>query len=193
MKSVNNFIIKASKTHKEKDGEILLIEKFENQSKVIQYHKIESVPRQYKGVINKGDLLVVHFNILSYSLKENSTKVNSKFYLYDDFYYVPLDIAHAVIKASGDVITLGDWNIITPIKESTEKTLSSGIIIPDLRSETEIKDSLMKGYVEVSNNEELSVGDKVLLNKYSDYEVEFPGGKKYWLVRNLNILAKING
>ena len=80
-----------------------------------------------------------------------------------------------------------DWNLIDPIVDNEDKVTDSGIVFELKKTEFQLKKDYMFGKIVFSDN--IESGKKVMMADYSDYEVEFPDGKKYWLVRDSQILG----
>lgn len=187
----NRFIIKAEQTHEKEDGNIVLLEKFDNASKTKPISEIVSFPTKYEDVIDEGDNLLYHFNVLTFTLKDGK-KIDSDFKIKDNYYYVPENMIHALFKKDGSVKMLGDWNIVKPIKKKEEVT-KSGIIIALNNDEVKVSHGLLEGYIQHVNDEmsdELKSGDRILMSKHSDYSFKMPDGTVMWLVENRQILCK---
>jgi co-chaperonin GroES (HSP10) len=189
MKAVDLFLIEAKDTHKEQtDSGIHLIKNFDNQEKARQIYKIHSVPRKYSKIATVKDLLLVHFNVVVFELF-NGRRIPSTNYLKDDIFYVPNNMIHGVIDSSTYEVKhlFDEWNLINPIINNEDKVTTSGIIYELKKSAFELKKKYMFG--EVVFSDKIKKGKKVMMETYSDYEVEFPDGKKYWLVKDAQILA----
>ena len=191
MRSSRYFIIEAPETHKEKEGDIILAVSFENQQKVRQFQKIVSVPDRYKGKVSNGDLLCIHFNVLRFE-KKDGVKTPSPNHLKDDFYYVPDTMAHFAIRKDGSLFFIKDDCIVEGKIGRDEIVTDGGIILPDVRNVMEKKADEMDGYIyaKADGLDDIEVGDKVHMAGYSDYEIEFPDGKKRWLVPYRSLLFK---
>lgn len=191
MKSSRYFIIEAEQTHKDKEGSIYVLERFENQQKVRQFQKIVSVPERHKGLAEVGDLLCIHFNVLRYERK-NGVKTLSPNHLIDDLYYVPDNMAHFILKADGTVSFLKNDCIVEGRIGKEEEITKSGIILPDNRHVMAKKADIMDGYIWSKSDKatDIEIGDKVCMEKYSDYEIEFPDGERRWLVPYESIMFK---
>jgi len=190
MRAVKHFLIEAKDTHKEKTkGGLILVTNFENQDKANQVYKIHSVPNKFKDVANKGDLLLVHFNVVVFELN-NGKRVPSNNHVMGDIYHVPYNMLHAVL----DPVTyevkhlFEEWNVIDPIIDNEDKKTETGIIFELKKTEFKLKQDFMYGRVIKANAVES--GKKVMLTEYSDYSVEFPNGETYWLVMDSQILGE---
>jgi co-chaperonin GroES (HSP10) len=183
MRSTRYIIIEAEETHKKKDGSIEILERFENQEKVNQFQKVVSVPKRFEGKFEEGDTICIHFNVLRYERK-NGVKTMSPNYIRDNFYYIPDHQAHFVIKKDGSLFFFKQDCLIEGRIGREEVITSFGIILPDLRKENEKKADIMDGiiYAKGDDMDDVEVGDKVCMNKYSDYSIVFPDGKTRWLV-----------
>lgn len=187
----NRFIVKAGQTHEKADGDIVLLEKFDNASKTKPISEIVSFPAKYHDTIKEGDKLLYHFNILTFTLKDGK-KIDSEFKIKDNYYYVPENMIHALFRKDGSVELLGNWNIVEPIKKGEEVT-ASGIVVALNNDEVKISHGMLEGYIQHVNKEfdgELKSGDKILMSKHSDYSFKMPDGSVRWLVENRQILCK---
>jgi len=189
MRAVTYFLIEAKDTHKEKtESGILLMANFDNQSKANQVYKIHSVPNKYKDVAKEGDLLVVHFNVVVFELY-NEKRIPSKNYIQDDIFYVPDNMLHAVL----DPVTFeikhlfGEWAVVKPIIENEDKATESGIVYELKKTEEDLKKDFMRG--EIVKSGIIPTGIKVMMDNYSDYNVEFPNKENFWFVLNSQIIA----
>lgn len=191
MRSLRDFIVKAESTHDEKEGSIYILERFENQGKVKQFHEVVAVPPSHRGIVNVGDTLCIHFNALTYDRK-NGVVTDSQYHIKDNLFRVQTAMAHFVLKDDGQVVFLHDQCLCKGSITKKDVTLDSGIIIPDVREETKKKDSLIDATLLAKNPnmEDVEVGDRVCLAQYSDYEIKFPDGTKKWLVNYKDVLFK---
>jgi co-chaperonin GroES (HSP10) len=189
MKAIRYFLIDAKTTHKEKDGSIIMLRRFENQDKALQYHKIVAVPKKYQDKIDVGDTLVCHFNIVVFQRKDG-VETKSNYCVQGDLFRVPIDMCHFVIKKDGSYVFFNDDCLIAPEGNSTETIRKSGIIMPDLRTETAKKDTMLKGRVYAKSEEmtDVDVGELVGMSKYSDYAIELPDGEIKWFVNYSSVL-----
>lgn len=187
----NKFIVLAEETHEKSTGNIILLDKFDNAQKTKPISEVVSVPDKYKDVVEEGDALIYHFNVLTFKL-DNGRKVPSVYCVKDNYYYVPPNMVHGVIKRDGTIKMLGDWNIVEPIVEQ-EKVLESGIILIPDSDQLNKTHNMMDGTMLVVNEEmedSIKVGDKVLLAKHSNYSIKLPDGNEVWLVENRQILCR---
>jgi hypothetical protein len=191
MKSVNYLIIKAEVTHKEQEGSIILQTRFENQGKAKQFFPIVAVPERLKGQAEVGDMLCVHFNIVVFD-RRNGVNKKGKYYIKDDMYIVPDDMAHFILREDGSIKFFEDDCLIDGILGNDEVVLDSGIVLPDVRESIQKKQDLMRGTVYAKSDamHDVEIGDKVRLSDHSDYEIEFPDGTKRWFVNYNSMLYK---
>ena len=91
---------------------------------------------------------------------------------------------------------LGDRIVVKSLEEQEEKI--GGIIIPDSAKEKPSEGEIVAvGPGKMLENGErqavsVAVGDKVLYGKYAGTEIKF-GGEEYLIVREDDILAKLEG
>lgn len=189
MKAVRYFLIKADKTHKDKEGSIEVLHRFENQSKAISYHKILAVPKKYQHMVEEGDMMIHHFNVMTYARKDGVV-TPSPYKVDGDLYRVPINMVHFVIRKNGEYVFFSDDCLVTPKGNSTETVRASGIIMPDLRTDTEKKDTNLYGEIFAKCKEmtDVEVGDRVCMSKYSDYDIELPNGETKWFVNRDSVL-----
>jgi co-chaperonin GroES (HSP10) len=191
MKAARYFVVKATQTHKEREGSIHILSRFENQDKVKQFHKVVAVPKKYQDVVDVGDTLCLHFNIIVYSKKDGVIK-QGQYHFQDNLFWIPSDMAHFAIKPDGRYVFFHDDCIVTPKGNSTETVRASGIIMPDLRTETQKKDTNLYGEIFQKSEDmaDVEIGDSVCMSKYSDYAIEFPDGETRWFVNRDSVLYK---
>jgi len=193
MRAIRDFIIEADKTHEDKsEGGIILLHQFENQAKVIQHHKILAVPKKYQHIASTGDILVHHFNVITYDRKDRKV-TKSKYWIKDNLFVCKPDMSHFVIKQNGDIKFLHNHCICEGSITKDDIIRDSGIIMPDLRNETIKKNSLLNAtiWAKCDSMVDVEIGDEVVLNKYADYEITFPDGVKRWFVDEANVLYKV--
>lgn len=190
MRATREFIIEATQTHEDKsEGGILLLHRFENQSKVIQYHKIVAVPEKYKHMAEVGDTLICHFNVIVYDRKDGVVK-KSPYIIEGDLFRVPNNMIHFVIKKSGQIMFFEDDCLIEGKFTKDDIVRDSGIIMPDLRKDNEKKNGLMEGtvFAKCEAMHDVEVGAHVGLSKYSDYSIKLPDGSTKWFVNEASVL-----
>ncbi len=91
---------------------------------------------------------------------------------------------------------LGDRIVVKSLEEEEEKV--GGIIIPDTAKEKPSEGEVVAvgpgKLLESGERQEVSVavGDKILYGKYSGTEIKY-GGEEYLIVREDDILAKLEG
>ena len=191
MKGVKNFVVEATSTHIEKSGSIHLLKRFENQGKANQFHKVVAVPKKYADIVEVGDTLCVHFNILVFDRKHGN-ETPSPNYLKDNLYWIPEGLAHFVMKPDGEIKFLQDKCLVDGTIGKEEITTDGGIILPDVRPDNVKKREMMTGTI-VAKSEamwDVEIGDRVGLAKFSDYTLVFPDGTEKWLVDYSSVLFK---
>ena len=91
---------------------------------------------------------------------------------------------------------LGDRIVVKPLEQEEEKV--GGIIIPDTAKEKPQEGEVVAvgpGKLLESGERQapaVAVGDKILYGKYSGTEIKY-GGEEYLIVREDDILAKLEG
>jgi len=94
------------------------------------------------------------------------------------------------------IIPLGDRIVVKSLEEEEEKI--GGIIIPDTAKEKPSEGEVVAvgpgKLLESGERQAVSVaiGDKILYGKYSGTEIKY-GGEEYLIVREDDILAKLEG
>lgn len=192
MRSVKHFVIEAKETHKTKEGSLHVDIHFENQGKVRQFQPIVSAPKKYEHLVDEGDLLCIHFNVLRFE-RDHLGKRMSRNFIQGDFYSVPPTEAHFILKKDGSIVFITQRDcIIEGVLGKEEEVTKAGIILPDLRNDYDKKKDLMNGtvYAKPDSITDLEVGDRVCMDKHSDYQIEFPDGKVRWLSPYRNMLFK---
>ena len=190
MKAKKYLLIEAENPFEDKIGSIYLDPRFDTQEKSKQVFPIVDVPDKFKKHFEKGDRAIIHFNIVSFQIRDGK-KVPSHYNFVDDVYFVPENMWHGIVKKDGSFVMLDGWILIDPIKKPLEEVLDSGIILVKT-DKMKIKHELMRGTIVKSceNSTAIADGEEVLLTNHSDYSVMIDG-KEYWLVKDHQIVADI--
>lgn len=183
MKSPFNFLVRLPKAFNDeiKLGEQSLYldskwNEFQNRKMEAEVH---SVPAKYDTGVKPGDTLYFHHHVV--------IKGNGLGQVIDgDIYYVNYDPENSrntqayayKCQDTGEIKLLSEWIFLKPEEQEEEEVSDSGIILEIKKPEYN-----MYGYVlydsEAVRELGLNVGDKVMIMKNADYEMEIDGQKVY--------------
>ena len=155
-----------------KHGELLLTRdhRWDDFEDRVSYGTIKAVPAKYDTPAAIGDTLVFHHHV---------NQQPDKYGMGDDHYMVTFDPdsrscqAIAVIKPSGEIITLANWVLLdAPPAEKKEEASASGIFLGYAEKDT----TNTEGLVRAKNMfiTEVNVGDTVGFRQNADYRVRLP-------------------
>lgn len=147
-------------------------------------------------VLEEGDELVIHHNIMRLRNGIDGNVVQSDYYLEDNTYFVPLTEIFMYRKPEGEWKSLAPYCFVEPVKYEVDITVP-GVIIPDSAAKEELsyKGQVKQTGIMTYSNEELEemgvkVGDKIIFSDYSEYEVKVEG-KTYYKMSSNDILAVV--
>lgn len=124
MKSLYNFIIKPKNGHynntkKIGNTELTINADISNHRFVSREAVVLSVPAAFDTVVQKGDTVLVHFNIFrSFYDIRGERKLSSSFYK-DDMYFCDPSLIYAY-KRDGDWQMIGHWCFVEPLFKETK-------------------------------------------------------------------------
>lgn len=136
----------------------------------VSYGVIKAVPKKFDTPAQVGDILVFHHHV---------NQQPDKYGMGDGYYMVTFDPetrscqAFAVIKPSGEIITLANWVFLdAPKQEKAEETSSSGLFLGYVKPDT----TNTEGVVCAKNIhiQDIKVGDTVGFKKNADYRITLP-------------------
>lgn len=180
---VRDFLIQEKDTfkseHKTKNGSILLSSVMEDAFQQKKSSKVIAKPIVDSGHdIEVGDEIFFKHTVLRHSWLEADKKTYSQFMvdINEDIYRVPVDMVWAY-KKGDDFFVTDDWVVVKP-KVEEDEVRPSGIIMPGFGKEvpqfgeiTHIGKKLEEaGY---------KVGDSIVWDKNSEYEVDINNEKRY--------------
>lgn len=137
----------------------------------VSYGKIKAIPEKYDTPAQVGDILVFHHHVNQQPDKYGIGEENH--------YMVTFDPeqrscqAFAVIKPSGEIITLASWVLLdAPPAEKKEEATASGLFLGIAEKDT----TNTEGVVKAKNMfiTEVNVGDTVGFKKNADYRIRLP-------------------
>lgn len=178
--SLNGYVVDVPNAVKEKtESGIYLSKEYSFVENTKQYAKVVAVP-QVKEVVEVGDIIVYHFNAI---VKTKDTKGNfqtSDNQIDETLYHIPTGLVHAVIKqGTNEIIMLNDYCFLQPYKEE-EKVSESGIIMEIQKEVSGAAVNSKTNILHAPFGRGVDVGDYVLLDSYSNYEIELPNEELVW-------------
>ena len=140
-------------------------------------------------VLNKGDEVIVHHNILRLKNGVGGFVVKSNYHIEDNKYYVPLTEVFMYKRGDSDWVALDPYCFVKPIK--LENIIKHNI---ELNPDTHKGMAKLRGVMAYPNKVlkefGLKSGDKVIFSEYSEYEFNVDGELYYKMSTN-DILAII--
>ena len=197
MKAIKFLIVETSATYnnevelKSTGTKILVNSSIENVTYINREVTVVSAPEN--TILQKGDKVIVHHNILRNKLTTTGKKILSDFHIKDNIYYVPLQEVFMFKRGDEQWRAISPFCFVKPIKVEQPKT-ASGLIL----STKEVTHKGMeknRGILHYSNEilDEMGVfpNDKVIFSDYSEYEFTIDGELLYKMSVN-DILAKVD-
>lgn len=167
-------------TKKVGDVELLICNSIEEGIDVNRLAKVISLPLNYKGEIQKGDTVIIGHNVFRISYDHKGYIQESNWYVTNKQFAVEKDLIYAVIK-NNEFIPTDDNVFVEPI---IENDFWRG----DIEAEN-------VGFAKYVNQKLKSVGvqngSKIAFKQGSKYVFEIYG-KKFFMIKNRRIVAKIN-
>jgi co-chaperonin GroES (HSP10) len=160
--------------------ELIVNTSIEEASNVNRIGVVQSLPNNYKGVIRKGDQVVIQHNVFRIYLDGNGTPRQSDNHIKDDLFSVTQDLIYLIIR-NGEKLASDDYIFAKEIIEE-DKWLGK-VVVENVGIATYINPTI--------KNQGIKVGDKIAFQKNSNYKFDIFGETLY-LMRNKRVLAKIN-
>lgn len=151
--------------------------------------EVVSAPRG--TVLQPGDRVIMHHNILRKKNDMRGNEIRSDFYvgLPYDVYFVPPTEVFAYKRGDGDWIAVDPFVFVKPIKKTPVKT-KSGIFLDTGKTKYEPN----MGHIKYINKELESWGlsplDKIIFSDNSEYEFEIDGEVLYRM-KTADVLARV--
>jgi co-chaperonin GroES (HSP10) len=192
MKSVNHIIVKVRDSYNNNKRGIIQNTSIETVSSINREVEVYSAPEGV--VINKGNKVIIHHNILRFRNNMKGQLINSNYFLgtVNDYklFIVPLTEVFMYKSDDSDWTALDPFCFIKPVKkENLDKVLLSEEDSFDHKGNVK-----HHGIIKYPNKymEELGlkVGDKVIFSNWSEYEFEIEGELLYKMSTK-DILVKI--
>jgi len=183
VRSLYDFFVKMPKAFNDEvkvgDTSIYIDPKWNEFENRTQSAEVVAVPEKYDTPVKVGDTIYFHHHVVI-SGNGNGQRIK------DDVYFVRFDPnnghgtqAYAYkCKDTGKVSLISDWIFLRPEEQEQEQLTDTGIIISQEKPEYN-----QFGYVlydsPAVNDLGLKMGDKVMIMKNADYEMEIEGQKVY--------------
>ena len=124
MKSLFDFIVEPvgqrySNEVKVGDKSLIINTKSENFKSVNNIGKVIKLPKAYKTVIKKGDLIMIHHNVFRRFYDMKGKEKNSKSYFKDNMYFVQPDQIY-LYKRKNKWKTFQDRCFVAPLKDEVD-------------------------------------------------------------------------
>ena len=192
MKPLKDFIVyvpeRVNETKKIGDIEIYIDTKFNEFEHRVMHGEVMGVPQKYKTDVEVGDTLFFHHHVVI-----TPQVVDEKHHLYQVLFDPNGGFssqAYAVKKKeTGEVIALGDWVFLEPIRP--EAKLKSDLLEIVSYDTPRNEKGKIKYASDKIKEEGLAVGDVVFFQKDADYEMEIEN-EKLWrmLVQHLMVVER---
>lgn len=183
MRSIYDFFVRLPKAFNDEiqlgDTKLYLDPKWEEFKNRKMEGEVVAVPEKYKTRVKIGDTLFFHHHVVISGNGNGQT-------VQDDIYFVRFDAnnGHASqayafkCQDTGNIELISDWIFLEPEEQELEETTDSGIVVSIKEPEYN-----QYGYVlyDSPRVQELGLkkGDKVMIMKNADYEMEIDGQKVY--------------
>jgi hypothetical protein len=162
------------------DQTLIVNNSIENAEDVNRIGIVKSLPKNYKGVIQLGDLVITQHNVFRITYNDWGIPMFSTNHIKDDLYGITTDVIYLIIR-DGKYIATDEFVLVEPIIE--EDRWNGRRMLED------------KGFAKYTNqdllNQGIKAGDKVALKKNANYLFEI-FGKKYYIMKTSRILAILN-
>ena len=164
-----------------KEGDIIVNVSIENHVYTNRLGVVKYLPKNYKGDVVVGDILVVHHNTFRTYYDQKGMKKESFNHIKDKLFQVSNEFIYMIIKPNGEQIAFENNVFVEPIIEKPSF----------FELEQEIKHV---GKVYLSNDElkkeEIDKGNVIFFAKDSEYEFILNKKRLYKMTAN-RILAKV--
>jgi len=159
---------------------LLISNSIENHEDVNRIGVVRQLPKNYKGNVKQGDLVVTHHNTFRISFNDKGVPLQSDHYIKDDLFAVTPDLIYLIIR-NGEFIATDDYVFIEPIEE--EKFLLGKVTLENI--------GIAKFINSEVKNQGVKVGDKIIFRKFANYLFEIFDFKLY-MMKNSRVLAIVN-
>jgi len=183
VKSLFDFIVEPvgkrySNEVKVGDKSLIINTKVETFKAVNNIGRVIQIPKAYKTVIKKNDLVMIHHNVFRRFYDMKGREKNSKSYFKDNMYFVQLDQVY-LYKPKSKWLALGDRCFLAPIKDFNE--IDTGL------------EQRLIGIVKYGNSslEALGINEEDLVGFKPFGEFEFVvDGKRLYCMKSNDIVIK---
>jgi len=196
MRTLNNVIVEAdneyNNTYEMASGHSLIINiSVDSVSNINRIAKVKASPEG--TILEEGDLVIVHHNILRIKNSVRGEYEKSDFYIKDNLYYVPLDQVYMYKRGDADWQSLDPYCFVKPIQITEKK--QNGLFLTTNTDTLGYKGNVEnRGIMKYCNKElesyGVKVGDEIVFSRDSEYEFEIDG-EIYYRIKSNNILATV--
>ena len=162
------------------DKTLIINNSVENHEDVNRIGIVKSLPKNYSGVIQLGDLIVTQHNVFRITLSDWGLPLYSDNHIKDDLYAITTDIIYLIIR-DGQYIATDEFVLVEPIIE--EDRWKGRRMLTDCGFAKYINKSLEKSGVKV--------GDKVAIKRFANYLFKIFDQELY-IMKNSRVLAVLN-
>jgi len=159
---------------------LMICSSVENHQDVNRIGVVRQLPKNYKGNVIIGDLVVTQHNVFRLNLSHKGVPLQSDHYIKDDLFSVSPDLIYLIIR-NGEFIATENYVFIEPIQE--EKFLLGKVTLDNI------------GVAKIINSEVanygVKVGDRIIFRKFANYKFEI-FDTKLFLMKNNRVLCKLN-
>lgn len=193
MKAYHNVIVKTDQTYVDKVGSVYVDVNRDDVNFINKEVEVVNAPPY--TILQKGDKLIIHHNILRQKIGIGGILVESDYFIKEGYYNCPLN--EIFLYKRDDVWkTLDPYVFIKPIKYNNK--IDTSLILHDKALE-DLDDnykgfSKERGHIKYINSELLEMGlkegDEIIFDRDSEFEFEIDGELLYKMSTR-DILAKI--
>lgn len=162
------------------DKTLIVNNSIENAEDVNRIGVVKSIPKNYKGVIQLGDLVVTQHNVFRITYSDWGIPRFSDNHIKDDLYAITTDVIYLIIR-DGKYIATDEFVLVEPIIE--EDKWKGKQMVEDKGIARHINQDLI--------NQGVKAGDKVALKKFANYLFEI-FEEKFYIMKNSRVLAVLN-
>lgn len=182
MKAMNHFIVKLEKTLNDtmttdSGIELHVANRFNEFEHRVMEGPVTALPAKHDTPAQVGDTLYFHHRVVLQEGQPLGTQEKEYLVLYDPITCVSNQAIAYKEKDSGEVSTLGDWCLMTPVDQEDEMT-SEIIEVITHKKPPPKKAQLWRGN-HLTEELGLSEGDVVAFKKNMDYSIKIDGEEKF--------------
>ena len=159
---------------------LLICNSIEEASDVQRIGVVRQLPKNYKGNVRQGDLVVTQHNVFRICYDSKGVPLQSDHFIKDDLFAVSPDLIYLIIR-NGEFIATENYVFIEPIEE--EQFLLGKVTLENI------------GIAKIINSEVenlgVKVGDRIVFRKFANYLFEIFDTKMY-MMKNNRVLAVLN-